>query len=664
MRSGRLLASLATCGVLVAFGLIAWAPAAAGWQGPAAFKVGAATASFTPPHAGALAHDPADCDSTGTFNGPRHFAFEEPYKDQQASGHYDFGDDFVDCNGNGRWDGNLLGGGADSPRFYNHVADSVGARAMVVSNGGRTIAVEVLDNEGAFNVYLQRIRQQVAADGVHLDGIYISSNHDESAPDTIGISGVNQLTSSVNAYFADYMVRKAATAIEQAAGRMRPATIRYAEAKEPANLRQCWSSYPFVDDQLMPSLQAVGGDGKVIATLANVSQHAESLGFNPDEAQRRWISADWIHFFRRNLERRFGGVAIEMAGSVGSVETPEVFGKAISPIPQRFIDESHPAGCRTLFDPSGQPVPVGYQRETAVLGQTLGRSVATALTNQARPSSSNAIWGVRKDICVPLTNQLFAIGAHAGVFAERPGFTNNCTQQYPVAPNGATSGDEIQSQVAAFRIGDGIFASVPGEVFPFTYLRGFVGPADMPHPQYGLSPWVIRHMHAPFRFIDGLGEDMVGYIFPRGNGVGVPGENGNSIDPDDTDRFGCGHSDDSEAASSQTGNIAGVALVQVLDSHLGQPEAVARGRYVLPDGSLSRDPLGGPEIKCDVDTQFHFAGRAVAVWLPGHGRLKPAAWMSLDGRRQSRPDRNTRGYFTQDGRRHWLDVFVPLAPSG
>src|SRR3954449_308653 len=152
MRIGGLLASSATPGVLVALGLVAWAPAAAGWQGPAAFKVGAATSSFTPPHAGALAHDPADCDSTGTFNGPRHFAFEEPYKDQQASGHYDFGDEFVDCNGNGRWDGNLLGGGADSPRFYDHVADKVGARAMVVSHGGRTVAVEVLDNEGAFNV--------------------------------------------------------------------------------------------------------------------------------------------------------------------------------------------------------------------------------------------------------------------------------------------------------------------------------------------------------------------------------------------------------------------------------------------------------------------------------------------------------------------------------
>jgi hypothetical protein len=59
--------------------------------------------------------------------------------------HFDPGDPYVDCNGNGRWDGNLLGGGADTPRFYAKVADPVGARALVVSNGRKTIAVEVLD---------------------------------------------------------------------------------------------------------------------------------------------------------------------------------------------------------------------------------------------------------------------------------------------------------------------------------------------------------------------------------------------------------------------------------------------------------------------------------------------------------------------------------------
>jgi hypothetical protein len=47
----------------------------------------------------------------------------------------------------------------------------------------------------------------------------------------------------------------------------------------------------------------------------------------------------------------------------------------------------------------------------------------------------------------------------------------------------------------------------------------------------------------------------------------------------------------------------------------------------------------------------------VAVDLTGQGIVHPAAWMSLSGRPQSVPDRNTRGYFTSAGTRVWLDVF-------
>ena len=278
----------------------------------------------------------------------------------------------------------------------------------------------------------------------------------------------------------------------------------------------------------MPTVQALDRGGRAIFTLSNVSQHAESLGFNPSEPQRQWVSADWVHFFRQRIEQRFGGVAIEMAGSVGSVETPEVFPGAISSIPQRHIDESHPAGCRTLFDPNGTPAVPGYHLETTALGNTLASAVNDALLRNAQASRSSTIWGARRDICVPLTNQFFAIGANIGVFAERPGYGSDCTVKFPVAANGSTSGDELKSQVAAFRIGDGSFITVPGEVFPFTYLRGFLGPNDMPHSQYKLPPWPLPHMTTRYRFIDGLGEDMLGYIFPRGNGVGVPGENGNS----------------------------------------------------------------------------------------------------------------------------------------
>ena len=72
-------------------------------------------------------------------------------------------------------------------------------------------------------------------------------------------------------------------------------------------------------------------------------------------------------------------------------------------------------------------------------------------------------------------------------------------------------------------------------------------------------------------------------------------------------------------------------------------------------------PLGSPEIKCNVDQTFHPAGPAVAVWVQGVGVVHPAAWMSLSGRRQAQPDRNTRGYLTASGERVWLDVFPEVA---
>src|SRR3954454_893763 len=60
----------------------------------ALFKVGAAVASITPPARGAIAHDPPNCSAPGD-NGPRRFAFEEPYADAANVRHYALGDSFA-----------------------------------------------------------------------------------------------------------------------------------------------------------------------------------------------------------------------------------------------------------------------------------------------------------------------------------------------------------------------------------------------------------------------------------------------------------------------------------------------------------------------------------------------------------------------------------------
>jgi hypothetical protein len=633
----------------------------------APFRAGAAVASFTPPAFGHVpGGDPADCAHPARYDGPRAFAFEEPYIDVHHDGHYDPGDPFIDCNHDGRWDGNLLGGGGNNPRYFDHVADPVTARAMLVSNRRQTVAVEVVDQEGLFNVYQQRIRAKVRADGYRLSNIFISATHDESAPDSLGLGGVSPTTSGVNNYWVGYLVDQSARAIELAYRALRPATIRYTEVLEPSNVRQCWSSYPFVDDQHIPVLEAVDARGRSIVTLASVSQHDETLGFNGGtpalDEQNNWVSSDWINFFRNTLQRQLGGVAIEMAGSVGSVESPGVYRSAISRTPRRFIDASHPAGCRTLFSTAGGAdatgalhVPLGYAGETKAFGTDMAAPIVHALkAGEYHNSPTNTIWGARANICVKLQNALFSLGAAVGVFAQRPAYNENCTVASPVAADGASTGTSLRSQVAAFQIGDGEFISVPGETFPFTYLRGFLGPQDMPDPSAALPPWLLPHMHAPFRFIDGLGEDMLGYIFPAGNAVGIPTTS--NLNPSSVDRFGCQHSDDSESTSADTANIISDALVGLLDSHGGGPEQIVRGRYILPSGQRSRDPLGGPEIKCTSDQVFHYAGRAVAVQLAGGRVVHPALWMSLSGLPQRVPDRDTRGYFDATGHRVWLDV--------
>jgi hypothetical protein len=686
----------------------------------APFTAGAAVVSFTPPCGpdGTPAannctpappgfRDPANCVAPPLFTGRRLFAFEEPYVDRQGTGHYDEGDPFVDCNLDGRWDGNFIGGGSDAPRYYDRVADPVTARAVVVSNGRRNVAVEVLDHEGAFNVYLAAIRSQAIAllgahPGLHDGDIFISSTHDESAPDSIGLYGVDAVTSSSNPYWVAYMERQSAQAIATAWAQRRPATVRYAEALQPATFRQCFSSYPFVDDQLVPVMQAVDStSGQTIATLADVSQHAETLGFNggsaPDpgaptpttlQQEKTWLSADWPYWFRHQLESDLGGVGIEMAGSVGSNETPQVFPTAISRTPQRFVDAGHPAGCRTTFvaDQSTM-VPLGYYSEDVALGSQLAASVEAALAS-GTTSASTEIAGSRSDVCLQVTNVLFAVGGVAGVFGGRPSYLDPlCTVAQPEPPSGNTAAAFIKTEVAGFRIGDGTFVSIPGEVFPFTYLRSFLGPEDMPCPDpnssgdcggpalptvtcahgnpYPLPPWLIPHMHTPYRFIDGLAEDMVGYIFPCGNGIGVPGEYPvTNPSGDATDRFGCGHSDDSESASSDASDVLGTAAAAVLD-HLSQgrpapAEDIVAGRYVLPDGTLSRDPLGHPEsIGCSVNQVFTATGPAVAVHLADGRTIVPAQWMSLSGRPQpGGPDRNTRGWIDAAGTRHWLEVFA------
>jgi len=699
--------------VLSLAGALQWL-AAASVSATTTFEVGAAWKDMSPEPFNAAAHTPA-LDVPG-FDGPRQWNFQEPYIDLNANGYWDPGEPYLDLNHNLRYDGMFLGGGGGrDSRPPTVVADPISARAFVVDNGEKRIAVEVLDTIGTFNSDLDRIRAAVrdrlGADA--LDEIFISSTHDESAPDVVGLWGPGLippvgngiLSSGVNDYWMEFAIGRAADAIVDAYANREPATIRFAETTQPEDFLTCWSSYPYVRASKIPVLQATSlASGRAIVTLFNYGIHAETLGFNGGaahdgndpslptlEEEKYWLSADWPYWARTALEQHYGGVGIHMAGAVGSVETPKIFANGtVSAVPTGQYDPGHPAGCRTIFATTGDPLPLGYFSETRDLGERVARRVFEALGTRAEPATSNHIAFVRRKLFAPVTNLLFVTAGFGQTFPRRPTYVagfeipqvseiaadpvGTVTGYDPPSPNGGLF--EVKTEVAAFTIGDAQFISTPGEEFPIGYVRGFQGPGDMPFPQDPMTDWVTPHMTGTYRFVEGLGEDMIGYLFPKANAVGVPGERDldlmKAIEEQDptaavvgTDRFGCGHSDDSEAASGDAGNLISTAAIAALADLGASSDRILVGRYVWTDGTYHRNPLGDGTLGCTPPFQSFAPGTAKGIIVQQSGGpqtvlVDPSmgvVWIDYSGTSQREPTVDTRGVQLANGTRIYVDVY-------
>ena len=214
--------------------------------------------------------------------------------------------------------------------------------------------------------------------------------------------------------------------------------------------------------------------------------------------------------------------------------------------------------------------------------------------------------------------------------------------------------------MAAFQIGDGEFISLPGEVFPFTYLRGFLGPQDMPNPSGALPPWLLPHMHTPFRFIDGLAEDMLGYIFPAGNAVGIP--TASNFEPllEPTASVAAIPTTPSRP-SANVANIIGGALVRLLDHHAGRRSESSAVATSCPGASARATRSAAPRSSARAIRPSTTQVEPSPWRSPVGTSCDPARWMSLSGLPQRVPDRDTRGYFDTRGRRVWLDVFPTVS---
>ena len=695
--------------------------AALGSGSSSAFEIGAAEADVTPP---ALATpvgqvlDAAEFVPTcGTseaqiaqlWPGKRPFAFTDPYVPLLGGDQYVPGDPYCDADHAGRYQapyiaggsgvnhwpltsadqdttgdqGQPLNGGLDLTGASN---DPIGAHAVVFETHGQRAAMVTVDSIGIFDSTMDQIRAAVvkADPQIPAANIFISSTHDESAPDPIGLWGpdlsqepspVDQLnnalpvgvSSGVDEHYMGYLVTQAASAVARADGSLQPGRLVLAMARMPANTQSCWSSYPYVDSNLMPVMQGVSSGGQVIFTMVNVGTHDETLSFSGNPAYTSMLSGDWTGRLSQDLEAAYpGSVGMEMAGLVGSVETPALYptGTQVPQVPGAFhgVPGKPVDGCSSVYpEPlSSTGTALAPYSDALTFNDVYGQSVAddavAALAGSAAAAVvPDSLEAQTTSLCVQLENTLFVAAFAAGLFPDRPAYADpNCTVGASLsgslglgpAGQGATihppsTPTFIRTEVGVLTLGPVQIAYSPGEVFPFTEMGGPVDDAQMPFPTNCYQPsatdptnpasanyscgtelpmtgMVSAEMTEPYRFLAGLGEDMIGYLFPPGNFVGTEGETFEqpySLYEDSTtagmngvDRFGHGHPDDSESV----GPNAGLAVTDALHALLSQD---GTGDEVLP--GLFVDASGRRLCDSPFPADAVSGGDATGSWVTG-----------------------------------------------
>jgi hypothetical protein len=379
---------------------------------------------------------------------------------------------------------------------------------------------------------------------------------------------------------------------------------------------------------------------------------------------------------RRALEARWpGSVGVELAGMVGSVETPTVYEPQSTQV-QRIPGPLHgvpgnPDGCSSVYAEPTSGTPVADAKAfIPAYGQSVADAVAGAV-EAGRTVTPTSLSGQQESLCVPLENNLFVAAYAAGLFPDRPRYSDPaCTVQTSTPPaaaaapapapgaSGEPQANWLKTNVGVLTLGQVQLAYSPGEVFPFTEVRGPIDEAQMPFPTdcyepasesfscgkpLPMTPWVSAEMTRPYRFLVGLGEDMAGYLFPPGNFVGSEGEvssqpwlayESTAKDPGH-DRFGHGHSDDAESVGPYAGLSVTNALQRLLAAD-GRVSRVLPGLYLDAAGHLSDSPFASAG----------FGGAVgVEVVAPSGGRRKlligssAAGWATFD----AQPDPGTAG---------------------
>jgi len=368
--------------------------------------------------------------------------------------------------------------GFNPGRAATGVHDDLWARCLALSDGSRKLVLCSLDSIGLFAEDVEHIRSLVRA-RVSAQ-LIIAATHVHQAPDTLGLWGPQLGVSGRNPAYDRLVAERTAEAAIEAAGSLRPATLRLARASSP-ELESFINDTrpPVVTDAELLLMHLAGRDGRTIATALNWANHPEVLGSN-----NTLVTADYAAWLYRRLEQRLGGVALLFNGALGGMQSP--------------------LGAKVTDPATGSPAPEASFRKAELIGTRVADLAADALRT-ARPVSVSAVHYAEKRVRIPVTNARMVQAAQAGVFG---------------AARRIGADGSLETLVGLLRIEKGRravleAALVPGELYPELSRGGIERLPGADFPDAPLEIPLKQMMRAPWRWLIGLANDEIGYIIPK-----------------------------------------------------------------------------------------------------------------------------------------------------
>lgn len=466
---------------------------------------------------------PGDSDCPGTGSSTLRVGFGEAditpaikdtFTDQNGDGTWQEDEPTVDANQNGKFDPVWIAG-YGTARPANGIHDAQLCRTIVVEQNGVKVALTSADVIGLFYNHVVRIREAVAASRPDIQLVIVAAAHNHEGPDTMGLWGPTETKTGIDQDYMSLLVDRCAASIADAADDLRPATLSYRSTEvrdDDGSMLAYVSDHrdPTVIDSTLTLLDFRALDGTRIATLANWAAHAESTG-----DANNLLSSDFIHYFRDAVENGLTRQGETWAGT----GAPVVFfngalGGQIGPGEVRPVQDDG-----TLLP--DELIERGFETPEAI-GHGVAAFALRALASEADATDAEPALSFRtKRLLIPVENSVYLMAFALGIFDRK------ATDYDPTKDIGPGNTPKLESEMAYVTLGRSSILTMPGELFPETYMGGYDGSAcgtqplvkaDNPNPPQLDSapkgPYLRDRMQGEYPMLFGLALDEVGYIVP------------------------------------------------------------------------------------------------------------------------------------------------------